>query len=154
MGRRHKARELLVQALYAADLTDGDLERTIADQVERRNPSPEALEYVQHLSSRLTDNREQLDQRVNAALTGWSAERVSAVERCILRLATAEMTLEGVPARVAINEAVELARTFSGEDAARFVNGVLDRLRRDADETAPMPDAGPGAADGTDPLPS
>ncbi len=135
MGRRHKARELLVQALYAANLTDGDLARTIADQIERRHPSPEALEYVEHMGPRLQEHREQLDKKVDAALTGWSADRVSAVERCILRLATAEMTLEGVPAKVAINEAVELARTFSGDDAARFVNGVLARLQRESDES-------------------
>lgn len=135
MSRRHKARELLVQALYASEVGKQPLSDAVADQVQRRAPGEEGLAFVRSLAPLLDEERERLDAAIDASLTGWAPERVSAVERCILRLALCELKLENdTPPGVIFNEAVDLARDFSGEEAAAFVHGVLDRVHRGGGE--------------------
>jgi N utilization substance protein B len=129
MTRRHKARELLVQSLYASQIGGQTLREAVADQIERRKPSPESLQFIEERVAVLERELATFDAAIDASLTGWAPERVSAVERCILRLALSE--LQGpsdVPPAAVLDEAIELAKDFSGPEAARFVNGVLDRL--------------------------
>jgi N utilization substance protein B len=129
VGRRRKARELLVQSLYAATVGRQELADALADQVERRKPSPESLDYVHELGAILAEHADELDHRIDAVLVHWRPERVGVVERCILRLALAELLfVPGIPSSAVIHEAVDLARTFSTDNAGRFVNGILDRL--------------------------
>ncbi len=129
MTRRRKARAPLVQALYPAEVSARSLGAALADQIERRQPGEESLEYIRARAKYQAAHREQLDASIDAVLTGWRPERVSPVERCILRISLGELEEVGSPpAGVVLDEAVELARTFSGDDAARFVNGVLDKL--------------------------
>lgn len=137
MSRRHKARELLVQALYASEVGKQPLADAVTDQIERRAPREEGLHFVQQMLPLLDAQRGDLDAAIDAALTGWAPERVSVVERCILRLAICELRMaDGTPAGVVFNEAVELARDFSGDEAGAFVHGVLDRVHRGG-EAAP-----------------
>ena len=129
MTRRRKARELLVQSLYAAEISSSSLEHALTDQIARRNPGKDSIEYIRARAKYQAAHREELDEAIDAVLTGWRPERVSPVERCILRMSLGELREVGSPpAGVVLDEAVELARTFSGDDAARFVNGVLDKL--------------------------
>jgi len=122
----------MVQAVYAAKVGGKPLEEAVAEQIERRSPTEDTVQYVERLAAELQIHRDSLDTRINAALTGWSPDRVGAVERAILRLALLEMLhLPETPPKVAISEAVDLAKTFSSDDAARFVNGVLDRILKD-----------------------
>jgi N utilization substance protein B len=132
MGRQRKARELLVQALYASEVGGKDLADAVSEQIERRGPTSSTVEYVEKVSQELQRESAELDKQIDAALTGWSPERVGAVERAILRLALLEMLhISETPAKVAISEAVDLAKTYSSDDAARFVNGVLDHILRE-----------------------
>ena len=129
MSRRHKARELLVQALYASEVGDKSLADAIQEQIERRKPGQDGEEFVRARAALLENSLQELDAEIDAALTGWAPERVSIVERCILRLALSELRQESdVPPGAVLDEAIELARDFSGEKAVQFVNGVLDRL--------------------------
>lgn len=132
MGRRRKARELMVQAAYAATVGGKSLDEAVAEQLERRAPTEDTAEYVERLRAEWARYGDTLDERIDAALTGWSPERVGAVERAILRLALLEILhLPETPAKVAISEAVDLAKTYSSDDASRFVNGVLDRILKE-----------------------
>lgn len=129
MGRRRKARELLIQSLYASEVGAKSLEDAVAEQIERRNPTDNTIEYVRLIIRAMAEHGGVLDGRINGALTGWSPERVGAVERAILRLALLEILfVEEVPPKVAISEAVDLAKTFSTDDSSRFINGVLDTI--------------------------
>ena len=129
MGRRRKARELLIQSFYASEVGGKSLDEAVEEQIERRNPTENTIEYVHRISKAMADHGGELDGRINAALTGWSPERVGVVERAILRLALLEILfIAEVPPKVAISEAVDLARTYSTDDASRFINGVLDRI--------------------------
>jgi N utilization substance protein B len=132
--RRHKARELLVQSLYAAQIGGQSLRAAVADQIARRKPSSESLAFIEERVAVLERDIAALDAAIDASLTGWAPERVSAVERCILRLALSELRAPSdVPKAAVLDEAIELAKDFSGPEAARFVNGVLDRLQSQAE---------------------
>jgi len=132
MGRRRKARELMVQAVYAAKVGGKSLDEAVAEQVERRTPTEDTFAYVERLRVELQQHGEELDRRIDASLTGWSPERVGVVERAILRLALLEILyLPETPSKVSISEAVDLAKTYSSDDASRFVNGVLDRILKE-----------------------
>jgi N utilization substance protein B len=79
-------------------------------------------------------NRYKVDQLLSQKATNWSLRRMSAIDRNILRLATYEMVHVGTPGRVAINEAVEIAKRYGGKNSSTFVNGVLDRVLRELNE--------------------
>ena len=134
MGRTRietRARARALQALYAWDMRGGtELER-VASQVwddlaitpdERRVAGP----IVRHVARKQRD----LDAELAEVTTNWRLERIGAVERCVLRMAGAELAMGETPPRVVIQEAVTLAERFGSAQSARFVNGVLDALAR------------------------
>ena len=126
-----RARARALQALYAWDMRGGvDLER-VATQVwddlaitadERRVAGP-IVRYV-------AQQQRQLDVELMEVTTNWRLERIGAVERCVLRMAAAELSIGETPPRVVIQEAVTLAERFGSAASAKFVNGVLDALAR------------------------
>ena len=137
MGRRRKAREIVLQALYEAEFSDGPLDAVIDRQIHQRDPNPETAEYARELFGRTVAHRDELDAMIESGLDNWEMDRVALVDKNILRFALAEVLyFPDVPSRVIINEAIEIAHRYSSADAGRFVNGLLDRLirehRRDA----------------------
>jgi len=142
LGRRRKGRELLVQALYAAALSGNPLQDCVDDQLERRGSAPETAEFVRPLADLIDRHREELDRRLDSLLEHWDPSRVGVVERAILRLALAELTYRpDVPPAVVINEACELARLYCSDEAVGFVNGLLDRVAREATSQGAAPAA-------------
>ena len=94
-------------------------------------PGDEAMAYATRLVRGVCAHEAELDDHIHGALENWSPDRVGPIERCVLRIAVYEMLyVRDVPGGVAINEAIEVVKTFGAEEAARFINGVLDRLRR------------------------
>ncbi|MBD1866713.1 transcription antitermination protein NusB [Leptolyngbya sp. FACHB-671] len=92
----------------------------------------EVRAYAMELLSNVQAHREEIDQRLGEAMVSWQVNRLPRIDRDILRIALTEMLFLGVPDRVAINEAVELAKRYSGEEGYRFVNGVLRRVSEQA----------------------
>lgn len=132
MSRRRKAREIALQTLYAAEMEGGEWRTALRDNVARRKPSDEVVEYAERIVSRVVAEKASLDARIGARLENWELPRVSIVDKTILRIALAELLYcPEVPTSVIMNEAIEIAQTFSSADAGRFVNGVLDRLARE-----------------------
>ncbi len=130
MGKRRKAREIVLQALYQAEFSNSPWEEILAEQTERRGtPAGDSVEYARLLFSRTLQNKEHLDQVIRSALENWEMERVSLVDKNILRFALCEILyFPDVPSKVIVNEAIEVAHKFSSADAGRFVNGILDRF--------------------------
>lgn len=131
---RHRARETALQMLY-----QWEVGRTSIDEVLRTFRLHDASEAVPgdldvfavRLATGVTDVIGNIDPVITEAAEHWRLERMNVIDRLILRLAVYEFLHEPeTPARIVINEALELARTFSGDDAVRFVNGVLDAIRR------------------------
>jgi N utilization substance protein B len=91
----------------------------------------EAVGYATSLVQQFQRNSDEIDQQIGTALEHWSLSRLSMVERNILRTAAVELRSTDIPPKVAIDEAVEVAREYGGADSPRFVNGVLDRMLRE-----------------------
>lgn len=120
-GRRAGRRTALF-LLYQWDVTGTPLASLYEGEID-----PFAQELAEAVSGRATD----LDTRISAAAEGWTADRLGAVERNILRIAALELEDGSVPAEVAINEAVTLAKRYASDDAGRLVNGILGRIQRE-----------------------
>jgi transcription antitermination protein NusB len=135
MSRRRKAREIALQTLYAQEVSGTDWKTAFDDNVERRKPSEEVVEYAERLVTNVMEEKANLDSLIRERLENWALERVSVVDRTILRIALSELLhCPEVPANVIMDEAIEIAQKFSSADAGRFVNGVLDRLAREVRE--------------------
>ncbi len=129
MRERRKAREVALQVLYGLDVSPGNLQEAI----ELFWKNFEAPEKVKAFSSVLLEgtwnNREQIDALISSCAENWSIERMSKVDRSILRMAVFELLhCHDVPPKVAINEAIELGKLFGSENSGAFINGVLDAL--------------------------
>lgn len=92
---------------------------------------PEADEFMERLATGTSSAAAAIDERIAAKAAHWSIERMPVVDRNILRLAVFEMTNLGTPAAVAIDEALELARQFAGDESVAFINGVLDAVNKE-----------------------
>jgi N utilization substance protein B len=115
---RRAARIAAVEVLYGADVREADASELMD---ERNDLDP----YAKHLVDEVRARRTQLDEIITRHSLGWTTDRMSSVDRNILRVGVLELIERDVPKAAAIDEAVEIAKRFSGEEAGRFVNGVL-----------------------------
>jgi N utilization substance protein B len=126
MGVRHKARAIALQALYEVNSAGHDAEMVLPHLLEEGGLTGENADFARGLVSGVLQNKKKIDQHIKNFAPAWPVEQISAVDRNILRLAIFEILLDNsVPVKVAINEAVELAKTFGSDSSPRFVNGVL-----------------------------
>jgi N utilization substance protein B len=133
MASRRRARQRALQILFIWDARKQPVEDAI-DSYYDALYSEEELErdpFVTDLVRGTVEHVAEIDARITRHAEHWRMERMPAVDRNILRLAVFEMTRGGTPAPVTIDEALELARKFSGEESVQFVNGVLDAVRRE-----------------------
>jgi len=136
---RRLAREVAVQTLYEMAQSEAPLRQALRDNLARRKGDEGARVYAQRLLDVIAARGNEIRSCIDTALSNWSWERVALVDRCVLQVSTAEiLAFPDIPIRVSIDEAVEIARKFSTDDSGAFVNGVLDRVAREAA-------AGPGA---------
>lgn len=128
MATRSKAREVAMQLLYACDLNPDLHLETLREMIAERIANPALRRFAESLVVGVLEFRDELDDRIEAVAENWSIRRMSPTDRNILRLAAFELTRSDTPPRVAIDEAVELAKRFGGPQSAQFVNGILDKL--------------------------
>jgi N utilization substance protein B len=125
-GARHKAREVALQVLYEIDSVGHKFEEALKNILSRVEVSEEIEKFAHELVTGVIQNREQLDQNIRDFAPAWPIDQLSIVDRNILRLAIFEILHDNkIPVKVAINEAVELAKAFGSDNSSRFVNGVL-----------------------------
>ncbi len=131
MGRRRQARELAIQLLYLLDLNPRDPDEARRLFWEDR-PVPDVVrDFADEIVDGVSADREEIDGWIRRVARNWDLERLAAVDRAILRAAVYELLYrEDIPAVVTINEAVELAKAFSTAESGRFVNGMLDAVRK------------------------
>ncbi len=135
MGARRKAREAALQMLYGMDAAGWRAEDAIRSYWTHLGSGNEGQDFASSLVRGVAKERERIDETIRSVSHHWRLERMTRVDRNILRLATFElMSLSDVPRRVTLNEAIELAKRFGSEGSARFVNGVLDRIASDLDK--------------------
>lgn len=134
MKERSRARGWTLQILYAWDIRGaGDLEAVARSILAERRVAEASRPYVERLVETIAAHREEIDGVVQSSLLNWRLDRLSAIDRNVLRLAAAEILfLEDVPPLVSIQEGVILAEKYGTAESPRFVNGVLDALMRRA----------------------
>jgi len=137
---RHRARETALQILYAWDIGQTDIDQAantfFTFQWVGDAPSDDLRQFATELARETVSRLETIDPLIAETTERWRPERMAVLDRLILRMAVCELIRHaGTPPPVIINEALELARTFSTEDAVKFINGMLDGVRKKIDET-------------------
>jgi N utilization substance protein B len=132
-GPRHRARELALKALFQLEHFADDPDEVLAYHAEEEEVPDDVRAFASELVHGVLEHRARLDETIRAAATNWRPEQMARVDRTLLRIAIYEMTVaRKVPVRAAINESIELAKTYSGEESGRFVNGVLGKVAETA----------------------
>ncbi len=137
MGIRRQSREAALQFLFQDDfsLEDGEGHEKLQERFEffcslfqiNKKGRPYAIELLE----KTLQNKEQIDSLISAAAVNWRLQRIAVADRNVLRLAVCEMLfIDDVPDEVAIDEALEIAKRFGGDDSPSFINGVLDAVRK------------------------
>jgi len=123
---RRKARALALKILYEVDSVGHDVDDTLTRLLAKEELSEESAAFTRELVSGVVRNREKIDHNIQAFAPAWPIEQITVVDRSILRVAIFEILLDNkVPVKVAINEAIELAKTFGSDNSSKFINGVL-----------------------------
>ena len=136
MAARHRSRQRALQVLYQWDMTKQPVDQVISSfyetlYSEEETPTPGRDEFMEQLVTGTSQMATAIDDRIVAKSENWKIDRMPVVDRNILRLAIYEMSRQETPAAVVIDEALELARQFSGEESVGFVNGILDAVHRE-----------------------
>jgi len=130
MGKRRKAREIALTILYELEFRSGDAAQVLEEFWKDQSSLPEVKEFTDDLVRGTVAHGHEIDALIAANATHWSLARIALVERNILRLGTYELLYRhDIPEKVAINEAIELAKQYGSEESGAFVNGILDQIR-------------------------
>ena len=133
MGIRRKARTLALQVLFEVDSVAHDAEQALERLLVEASLPEEGVNFARELVSGVLTNKERIDNIIQTHAPAWPVAQMAAIDRNILRLAMFEILLNNkVPVKAAINEAVELAKTFGSENSPKFINGVLGTVSAQA----------------------
>jgi N utilization substance protein B len=135
MAARHRSRRRALQILFEWDMRGEPVDRAIAHfyetlYSEESESQPQPDQFMEELARGTAANAGEIDRKIEAKSEHWRLERMPVVDRNILRLAIYELSLQSVPPPIVIDEALELARQFSGDESLSFINGVLDAIYR------------------------
>ena len=146
---RGNARELAIHLIYGRDFTGEEPEQVIATRLEKEyyaqlseenqvysdRPSRQQMNYIDTVVAGVANRSEQLNEIIQKHSIGWDVSRISKLARTIMQLAIFEILyVEDVPTNVAISEAVRIAKTYDGEDASAFINGILGAFSRNMED--------------------
>jgi N utilization substance protein B len=137
-GGRRKARSIALQALYEIDSVHHDPEETLKNLQAEAKLSEENLSFARELVEGVVGYKEKLDEQIRRYAPAWPIGQIALIDRNILRLAIFEILIDNkIPVKVAINEAVELAKNFGGDSSSKFINGVLGAISANINKENP-----------------
>lgn len=130
--RRRKARELALKMLYQMETAGTDPEEALIKYCEVFPYQPDIIEYARYLLSGIKKEMEKIDMYIDSSCENWNLSRITYVDRNILRIGIFEMLFSiDCPPKVAINEAIEIAKKYGSEESKKFINGILDRVLKE-----------------------
>jgi len=147
MSSRHLARSIVLQSLYEWDFRDKNekkLENILDRNIKELGVDKDDAEFINNLIKGIIENKSKIDKIIEKAAPEWPIEQITIVDRNVLRIGLYELLFgkrKEVPPKVAINEAIELAKTYGGDSSGKFINGVLGTIYREIGE--------PGKDEGT-----
>ncbi len=142
MSNRHLGRTLALQSLFEWDFHEGskDLQQILQHHLDVFAPKFEDQEFTQQLVNGVMQNLDALNALVRTYAPDWPLEQITNVDRNVLRIGIYELKFDkDIPPKVAINEAIELAKTFGGDSSGKFVNGVLGSIFREMEKSGDIP---------------
>jgi len=144
MSSRHLSRSIAMQSLYEWDFSEKrpDLTKTIEKNLKEFGPSLEDPGFVWQLVTGVVQHLQEIDEIIEKAAPEWPLEQITIVDRNVLRIGLYELLFgdrEAVPPKVAINEAIELAKSFGGESSGKFINGVLGTVYKEIERSETPP---------------
>lgn len=126
MGKRTTARRLAMQAIYQSELSGTDIDKALDDLFEEENVPEDTRKFALKLARGAQGSKGELDKKITEISRNWANDRINAINMSILRLAFYELIHEkDTPKAVVIDEALELAKRYSDEESAKFINGIL-----------------------------
>lgn len=140
MANRHLSRSIAMQSLYEWDFSGCDnqkLQEIIDRNIKEFGSGMDDVNFIRQLISGVIEKKEQIDSIISKSAPQWPIEQITIIDRNVLRLGLYELLFgsrEEVPPKVAINESIELAKTFGGESSGKFINGVLGTVYREIGE--------------------
>jgi len=136
MSSRHRAREYVLKALYAYELGEQSREEVCESIIAHGGLDDTDFDFARDLFVKTVDRIREIDDYISSLATNWNLERLAVVDKNILRIAICEVkNIPDIPIKVAVNEAIELAKKYSTMESAAFVNGILDRVMREFEES-------------------
>lgn len=138
MTKRRRARELALRILYQWEIQKGDIEPQI-EVFWKQNPThPDVQSFATRIAMGACRHIEEIDSIIERFSENWTMDRISIVDKNIMRSSIYEMLYEReIPSKVSINEAIEIAKRYGTEDSSQFVNGILDRVKREMESIKP-----------------
>ena len=143
MGKRRSSREQALKFLYQSELNEGDHDKQMEQFLERISSQDKVEGFMQELVQTVVRYKKEIDETLKKCSDNWELERMAVVDRNILRIGACELLyIPSTPPKVAINEAVEIAKRYGNEDSPEFVNGVLDKIYKETSQKGLQPSAG------------
>jgi transcription antitermination factor NusB len=144
MGNRRLSRELVIQFLYLSEMNEGEIENQLKSFWENNSCEDDVQSFTEDILNDIFDHKKEIDARLEKYSDNWTLSRMAVIDRNLLRMAAAElMYSKTVPPKVAIDEAVEIAKKYGTEDSPNFINGVLDRILKELKPDTPQASLNP-----------
>jgi len=140
MGKRRKARESTLQILFQLEFNDSELENLFKSFWQKKKAAKEIKDYSRWLVQGIVSHRERIDRLIQSVSENWRIDRMALVDRNVLRIAVFELLYEErIAPAIIIDEAIEISKKYSSEEAATFVNGILDAARKKIEKMQERP---------------
>ncbi len=134
MGKRRSSRELTIKFLYLVDMNPEQWEDQLQQFWEHTPCQKDIQVYADEILDKYFENREEVDRLIEKFSDNWTLSRMAVIDRNLLRMAACEILyLPSTPPKVVIDEALEIAKKYGSEESANFINGILDRVMKEAD---------------------
>ncbi len=135
MGKRRKAREAVLQVLFQTEFNDSSVKNILNLFWKNKKSDKEMREFSRTLIEHVLEHKDEIDSVIQSVSEHWRISRMTVIDRCILRMAVCEFVFdEATEPAIVINEAIEIAKKFSSKEAATFINGILDAVKKNAEK--------------------
>jgi len=144
MSNRRLSRELVIQFLYLTEMNEGDMANQLKAFWENNPCQEDVQSFAEDILNDIFGHKKEIDVRLEKYSDNWTLSRMAVIDRNLLRMAASElMYSKSVPPKVAIDEAVEIAKKYGTEDSPNFINGVLDRILKELKPDVPQASLNP-----------
>jgi N utilization substance protein B len=140
MGKRRSSRELTLKFLYQSEMNKGNIEEQMKIFIERNSSYGEVEDFMESLVKSIYKEMEEIDKIIQECSDNWILERMTVIDRNILRMGTCELLFDFLtPPKVVINEAIDIAKKYGNEDSPEFINGILDKIYKKIEHKGILP---------------